>query len=549
MPDVCVSSVEGCTTQGSSARPLSGCLDTSPIALMSCLSCSQPTRLVLADKLAAVSWLSRSYTPALVVVAEQMGHCGAILDVSRPHSAPLPAANQFASTACSAASIHRILSGAIQSGARRLRVTQFHSMVFTLTSVGGWMIFSVYFVVFTPAMVIVLRVTWAFPRLAPRSELPMRQAARRRRSAGCLRTRGGGRRSSGFVQRYSRMADGVVLHTNLGVHIGLAPPSPPASVPSLPPAAPRDGGSWYWCSTMGEWVESMDGSDVPPDPRGLCLGTDNLVGDGSRPSRGRYRDPLEDLMASTEDPGAYYQGLAYPSGDDSDGSSGEFSFDGIVEHMRAATISQSPAPHAASFALADDVAAPLPRGLRWLRSAWRAVVERSLCTGHHFAPRRFPSESDYDYLLRVGFYHDDPFGEAGFGWCDAVDAGWPEGHLGGQVFSLFHDAYYTSLWARCMWRRALRGAQRMLMSERGLAWLALRNAQTQMRVALRSLVAERRRSAFLWLGGRAEHTRRLDHLQGAWCAAARRVLECRAVLHTPVRARPRRRRVRGRGTG
>ena len=133
--------------------------------------------------------------------------------------------------------------------------------------------------------------------------------------------------------------------------------------------------------------------------------------------------------------------------------------------------------------------------------------------------------------------------------CDAVDAGWPEGHLGGQVFSLFHNAYYTSLWARCMWRRTLRGAQRMLMSERGLAWLALRNAQTQMRVALRSLVAERRRSAFLWLGGRAEHTRRLDHLQGAWCAAARRVLECRAVLHTPVRARPRRRRVRGRGTG
>jgi hypothetical protein len=47
-----------------------------------------------------------------------------------------------------------------------------------------------------------------------------------------------------------------------------------------------------------------------------------------------------------------------------------------------------------------------------------------------------------------------------------------------------------------MWRRALRGAQRMLMSERGLAWLALRNAQTQMRVALRSLMAERRRSAF-----------------------------------------------------
>ena len=324
---------------------------------------------------------------------------------------------------------------------------------------------------------------------------------------------------------------------------------PASPLPHVPPAAPRDGGSWYWCSTMGEWVESMDGSDVPPDPRGLCLGTDNLVGDGSRPSRGRYRDPLEDLMASTEDPGAYYQGLAYPSGDDSDGSSGEFSFDGIVEHMRAATISQSPAPHAASFALADDVAAPLPRGLRWLRSAWRAVVERSLRTGHHFAPRRFPSESDYDYLLRVGFYHDDPFGEAGFGWCDAVDAGWPEGHLGGQVFSLFHDAYYTSLWARCMWRRALRGAQRMLMSERGLAWLALRNAQTQMRVALRSLVAERRRSAFLWLGGRAEHTRRLDHLQGAWCAAARRVLECRAVLHTPVRARPRRRRVRGRGTG
>ena len=155
----------------------------------------------------------------------------------------------------------------------------------------------------------------------------------------------------------------------------------------------------------------------------------------------------------------------------------------------------------------------------------------------------------FDYLHRVGFYHTDRLGEDGFGWCDAVDAGWPEGHLGGWTFSLFHDAYYTALWARRMWRRALSRAQRMLMGERGLAWLALRSAEVRRRVAARSLIAERRRSTCLWMGGRAERARRLEHLHGAWWAAVRRVLEFRAALRTPVRARPRRRRVRGRGTG
>jgi hypothetical protein len=285
----------------------------------------------------------------------------------------------------------------------------------------------------------------------------------------------------------------------------------------------------------GEWVE-VDRTD--------------RVAGGSYFFRGHSRDPLAELMESYMDTGVrdhQLANLAYGD-DDSDGSSDESSSSGIVEHMRAANIVY-PAQHAISFALADDVAAPMPRGLRWLRSAWRAVVEHSLRTGHHLAPRRFPSEHDFDYLQRVGFYHTDRFGEDGFGWCDAVDAGWPEGHLGGWTFSLFHDAYYTSLWARCMWRRALSRAQRMLMGERGLAWLALRSAQVRRRVAARSLIAERRRSTCLWMGGRAERARRLEHLHGAWWAAVRRVLEFRAALRTPVRARPRRRRVRGRGTG
>ena len=153
----------------------------------------------------------------------------------------------------------------------------------------------------------------------------------------CLRARGGGR-GSGFVQRYSCTADGVVLHTNLGVHIGLASPLPAASAPSLPPV-----------------------------------------------SRQAPALLLPAALSSPRDGG----------GDGSDGSSGEFSSSGIVEHMRAANIVY-PAQHAISFALADDVAAPMPRGLRWLRSAWRAVVEHSLhtipYTGYHIAPRFAPGD-------------------------------------------------------------------------------------------------------------------------------------------------------------
>ena len=177
-------------------------------------------------------------------------------------------------------------------------------------------------------------------------------------------------------------------------------------------------------------------------------------------------------------------------------------------------------------------------------------IKYFLLTGHHTAPSRFASEDDYAYLERVGYFHDDRHGEDGFGWSNSGDAGWPAEFLGGAIFFLFHDAYYTSLWARQLWRRALHRAQRMLMGERGLAWLAFRAAQTQMCVAFRCLRIEQRICAHAWLpGARAEQAGRLAHLHGAWCAAARRVLECRVALPSPTdrppeREHPRRRRGR-----
>ena len=145
MVDVCVSSPEVYAAQSSSARPLIECLDAFFHVPVGCLSCTQPACWVLADMLAAGTWLSRSCACTREVVADQMGHCGATLDVSRPHSAQLSAAPLLASTACSAASNHSILSGAFQSGARRLRVPSLHSRVFTL-AVDGGMVISFYIV-------------------------------------------------------------------------------------------------------------------------------------------------------------------------------------------------------------------------------------------------------------------------------------------------------------------------------------------------------------------------------------------------------------------
>ena len=108
---------------------------------------------------------------------------------------------------------------------------------------------------------------------------------------------------------------------------------------------PEYGGSWCWSQERCEWVDT---SRTAPSHT-------------SRRS-GQHVDPIQGLMTYAQDPIAYYQGLAYPSGDDSDGLSDGGSSHGIVEHMRVANISSNSAPHAASFASADDAAAPLPRG-------------------------------------------------------------------------------------------------------------------------------------------------------------------------------------------
>ena len=45
-------------------------------------------------------------------------------------------------------------------------------------------------------------------------------------------------------------------------------------------------------------------------------------------------------------------------------------------------------------------------------------------------------------------YHGSDSLQYIFGWTNAVDTGYLEGYLGGVIFRLFHDSYYTSLWAR-----------------------------------------------------------------------------------------------------
>ena len=56
-------------------------------------------------------------------------------------------------------------------------------------------------------------------------------------------------------------------------------------------------------------------------------------------------------------------------------------------------------------------------------------------------------ESDYDLLSRLGFWHDDRFGDDGFGWVDAVDAGYPPGYLGGRVFQPMLPSVLDAAWA------------------------------------------------------------------------------------------------------
>jgi len=103
-------------------------------------------------------------------------------------------------------------------------------------------------------------------------------------------------------------------------------------------------------------------------------------------------------------------------------------------------------------------AAPVPRGLAWLRSAWPAIVERWLLLG----PRR-RGEDDFSLLSRLGYYHDDRYGEDFYGWMCSGDVGWPADYLGGRIFQPLSLSQLDAAWAHRMWHCALQRVQATLM--------------------------------------------------------------------------------------
>jgi hypothetical protein len=129
-------------------------------------------------------------------------------------------------------------------------------------------------------------------------------------------------------------------------------------------------------------AEQVARADQLLDLRGLCFGTDSLVGDGSY----RVTDSTEDLLLSVEDPVGFLSSMV----DRLDGpySASEWSedeqFDSSVEQVR----SSDPPFSRSALRLCPiggaSQAAPVPRGFAWLRSAWPSIVERWLLLG----PRR-----------------------------------------------------------------------------------------------------------------------------------------------------------------
>ena len=118
-----------------------------------------------------------------------------------------------------------------------------------------------------------------------------------------------------------------------------------------------------------------------PDLRGLCFGTDSLVREGSN----RVSDQVAQSSTVDRLDGPY-------SGSE---RSEDEQFDSSVEQVR----SSDPLFSRSALRLCPtgtSQAAPLPRGLAWLRSAWPAIVERWLLLG----PRR-QGEDDFSLLSRL----------------------------------------------------------------------------------------------------------------------------------------------------
>ena len=422
------------------------------------------------------------------------------------------------------------------------------------------------------------------------------------------------------------MADGVVLHTNSGVHIGLAPLvcsmvdggqsasmlRAAALLRALPPLAasfPRPAVNSKQRTEMAEDATAVESSlaslqaEQPelfvavtqagigesPDPRGLCLGTDSLVGDDGHPANGS----TEPSCGQAEvDGGMVFgsgveqvRGATYPviplrtaalpvvgeeaaplTSTDLPTSSLPHDVDGGVGGLDDLLASDDPFFHpgcgdrqqeqlyadssvsselgAESLGSSEEGAQLLSRGLGWLRSAWRDIIKRRILSG----PRR-RGEADYDLLTRVGFWHDDRCCEDGFGWADAVDMGFEPGYLGGRVFQPISPSLLDAAWARAAWQRALRTAQAHLMGARGQAWLALRAAERVQRAAFRDLCWERRFSVRAWPAVRSERAGKLACAEAAYLRATRRSEAYRIELRAQAGADRRGRRRGRRGPG
>ena len=154
------------------------------------------------------------------------------------------------------------------------------------------------------------------------------------------------------------------------------------------------------------------------------------------------------------------------------------------------------------------------------------IVERWLLLG----PRR-RGEDDFSLLSRLGYYHDDRYGEDCYGWVCSGDVGWPADYLGGRIFQPLSSSQLDAAWAHRMWRRALQRVQATLMGPSGSAWLALRSAERLRHEAFCLLLRERRISRnharSLPPGMNRERDQPLADAEAAYLRAARYAEECR----------------------
>ena len=154
--------------------------------------------------------------------------------------------------------------------------------------------------------------------------------------------------------------------------------------------------------------------------------------------------------------------------------------------------------------------------------------QRSSNAGSFLGPAA-EGEDDFSLLSRLGYYHDDRYGEDCYGWVCSGDVGWPADHLGGRIFQPLSSSQLDAAWAHRMWRRALQSVLAILMGPSGSARLALRSAERLRHEAFCLLLRERRisRNARSLPGMNRERHQPLANAEAAYLRAARHAEECR----------------------